>query len=467
MLITDKRSFKKNLIDLRWLTVTATGYMAIFSNPHFQNLDYVHVLVVFFVLSNIALYFVKPEKFESDGVKYSIFLADIALVSLNIYLTRNFGSDLFFLYFIVIVITALGQGIKGSIIATFVASLVYFILVMRGSVNIYDVNLFLRIPFLFVIGLFSGFLVEDVKKEKTRSGELELLLDATDAVNRALNMPDLLAAVKAAMESVKTVEDWDLLLNTGGGESIIKLRTGEVLPLKELGERFRKFMISGGSYFRDKEANYFHVMQGTKSMGALKIRLKENALVTKNETAFFMTFENELVLALERLRLYEELRRLSEIDRLTGLLNYGRFLELLDERIKHIAKPFVIVMMDSDNFKTYNDTYGHIAGNTFLKSVARELEKIIRKDDIVARYGGDEFVLLLETVEPRMLGYIKEIKSKIENSINLDENKIQVTFSIGYAVFPQDGRTSEGILAWADKSLYKAKSMGKNRVAYL
>ena len=467
MTTAEKRSFKKNLIDLRWLTVTATAYMAVFSNPHFANLDYVHLLIIFFILSNIALYFVKPERFESDTMKYTIFLADIALVSLNIYLTKNFGSDLFFLYFIVIVITALGQGIKGSIIATFVASLVYFILVMRGSVNIYDVNLFLRIPFLFVIGLFSGFLVEDVKKEKTRSGELELLLDATDAVNRALNMAELLSAVKTTMEALKNVEDWDLLLNTSNGDGIIKARTGEELPLKELGDRFRKFMVKGGSYFRDKDAHYFHVMQGAKSMGAMKVRLKDNALVTKNETAFFMTFENELVLALERLRLYEELRRLSEIDRLTGLLNYGRFLELLDERIKNTGKGFVIVMMDSDNFKTYNDTYGHIAGNTFLKTVARELEKITRKEDLVARYGGDEFVLLIEHVEPRMLGYIKEIKSKVENSINTDENRIQVTFSIGYAVFPQDGRTSEGILAWADKSLYKAKSMGKNRVAYL
>ena len=148
---------------------------------------------------------------------------------------------------------------------------------------------------------------------------------------------------------------------------------------------------------------------------------------------------------------------------LFGILNkVGRQL-IPSQKEDTIAEKFA----DSDNFKNYNDTYGHISGNIFLKRIAKEFEKFIGQNGIISRYGGDEFVVLLEKHDGNLLEYVNDLKKYVEDNLNKDANKIRVTFSMGYAVFPKDGKTSEDIVSRADKSLYKAKSLGKDRVCYI
>ncbi|MEI6846244.1 MAG: DUF4118 domain-containing protein, partial [Candidatus Firestonebacteria bacterium] len=183
------KQFKYNFLNLRWLIVIAAAYMAIFSrvSQEMPLFSYVNLLVFFFILSNVFLYFISLEYFKKDLFRYFIFIGDVLLVSLGIFFTQSAGTDFFLLYFLVIVITALGKDIKVSIIATIVSSLLYFWLLLRKNINIYDVNIYMRIPFLFVVGLFTGFLSETVKKESASVKELRIILTITDIINENMD----------------------------------------------------------------------------------------------------------------------------------------------------------------------------------------------------------------------------------------------------------------------------------------
>ena len=165
-----------------------------------------------------------------------------------------------------------------------------------------------------------------------------------------------------------------------------------------------------------------------------------------------------------------EQRTLSNRDRLTNLANRGFFDESLS-RIGALAhrsgEPVAVAMMDVDHFKRFNDSYGHLAGDLALCTVARVLSESFRNTDLVARYGGEEFAGLfpgmsLEDATRRLEG----LRATIEDlTIRLDSGRTaRVTVSIGVAIWPQDGVNLTEALALADLRLYQAKNTGRNRV---
>ncbi len=177
------------------------------------------------------------------------------------------------------------------------------------------------------------------------------------------------------------------------------------------------------------------------------------------------------VLAIEYALLYERTRQMAITDRLTGLYNFGYFLERLKEeriRAERYHRLLSLVIMDLDNFKVFNDTNGHPAGNEVLKKVARILKEESREVDVTARYGGEELVLILpETSRKRASELAERIRHRIE-ATSFDHMESQpsgrVTLSAGVATFPVDASNEEALIKAADESLYQAKSKGRNRV---
>jgi len=193
-----------------------------------------------------------------------------------------------------------------------------------------------------------------------------------------------------------------------------------------------------------------------------ELQKSENELLSEAEI-----LASELVLGLEKAKLYSEVEKMSRFDGLTGLYRRHYFETRLAEeivRIRRYGGGFSVSLVDIDYFKKLNDTYGHQVGDGILKHLGTILKENVYETDIIARYGGEEFVLLLPRAEP------EGVKKKMENlrekiaqeEFVLDWGKLKITVSVGLAHYPKDGSTAEEILRAADKALYFSKEKGRN-----
>ena len=180
---------------------------------------------------------------------------------------------------------------------------------------------------------------------------------------------------------------------------------------------------------------------------------------------------NQTVHSLESAQVHAQIKRQATMDGLTGLCNHAHFQKTLAACAKEMAEsksPYTVLMMDLDNFKDVNDTYGHIAGDAVLRAVANAMASSIRREDVAARYGGEEFAVIL----PRMnLQHSKHVAERIRKAVEevrvLAEGgggPIRVTLSVGLAGYPGNGADHHQVLEQADAALYEAKHAGKNRV---
>jgi diguanylate cyclase (GGDEF)-like protein len=165
----------------------------------------------------------------------------------------------------------------------------------------------------------------------------------------------------------------------------------------------------------------------------------------------------------------DKIKQVSDTDELTGLYNMRAFSTMLQRSFKQAVRyghPLSVVMIDSDNLKQINDAHGHEAGNRLLQHLVRCIREQLRGSDVMARFGGDEFILLLpETNNKGALEMSERIRKAVELSrFNVREGDANVTASLGVASYPEDGGNLDVILEKADKAMYRAKQKGRNRV---
>ena len=168
------------------------------------------------------------------------------------------------------------------------------------------------------------------------------------------------------------------------------------------------------------------------------------------------------------LKLFEETRASAYKDELTGLHNFRFFQEFLRWEVKRCERSgggFSIAMGDLDNFKAYNDRFGHDAGNAALQAVGTALQEAGREQDIAVRYGGEEFVLIMPETSKDDAGRIADrVCSAIaELGSSPSHPKRGVTMSLGVASYPADALAPEGLIRCADRAMYTAKAKGKNQ----
>lgn len=162
-------------------------------------------------------------------------------------------------------------------------------------------------------------------------------------------------------------------------------------------------------------------------------------------------------------------RLLSETDELTGLLNMRGFSiaanRLFGQALRY-NRAASVLMIDSDNLKAVNDSYGHEAGNRLLRQLTRLIQAELRYTDVLARYGGDEFIVLLpETPSKGAVEVAGRIRDAVASApLDAEGKHIPCTVSIGAATHPADGSTLDAVVARADRAMYQAKQAGRNRV---
>lgn len=180
---------------------------------------------------------------------------------------------------------------------------------------------------------------------------------------------------------------------------------------------------------------------------------------------------NELGLALENASTYKKAKSASLHDGLTGLLNRIAIDDLLRKSFSKAVNENMalsVAMIDVDYFKKFNDMFGHQEGDNVLRLIAKTLKKISRPTDYVGRYGGEEFIVVLnDTVPAQAVVYAERIRKEIEHLGHLLSDRFQglgLTVSIGISRFEKNMKNHDILVSKADKALYKAKEAGRNRV---
>ncbi|MFC1591937.1 GGDEF domain-containing protein, partial [Thermodesulfobacteriota bacterium] len=168
-------------------------------------------------------------------------------------------------------------------------------------------------------------------------------------------------------------------------------------------------------------------------------------------------------------RFHAEIRHKIDYDALTGLLTYDSFTAALNWELEHSLErknSCALLMMDLDNFKQVNDTYGHLTGSYVLQEIGGIISENIRQFDVAARYGGEEFVAYLpDTRKEEALIPAERIRALIEGqTFTHNGREVRITISIGVAGFPGDGTVLDPLVRAADQMMYQAKKEGKNRV---
>src|SRR4051794_33682541 len=193
------------------------------------------------------------------------------------------------------------------------------------------------------------------------------------------------------------------------------------------------------------------------------------AIVGINITALILLAYVAMVIAREQRRARDAAIRLSTIDNLTGLFNRTFFFAAVEREIARSARSgrgFCLLMMDLDELKQINDRNGHFFGDRVLRGVGEVIRSGGRRIDTAARYGGDEFVVLLPETDPTGAFVLAEkIRLGVADlRVEVAGSLIQPSISIGVVSYPEDGRTSDELMITADTSMYRSKRAGKNRV---
>jgi len=183
----------------------------------------------------------------------------------------------------------------------------------------------------------------------------------------------------------------------------------------------------------------------------------------------FAILAHQFALALRRLKLYKDIETLAITDGLTGVYTRRYFIERFEEEIKRSAVrqcALAFLMVDADHFKMVNDQHGHLAGDKVLKEIANIIQENVREIDIVGRFGGEEFCVVLPDTDLEGSRVVAERirKSAEKRLIKAYDSTLRVTLSIGLAIYPSDGKLLEELMDKADWALYRAKSQGRNCV---
>ena len=192
--------------------------------------------------------------------------------------------------------------------------------------------------------------------------------------------------------------------------------------------------------------------------------------ITKDDIRVLTMFADQAGLAIDNAHLFEETKFQAHTDSLTHLWNHGYFQNALTDFLdkgKESKSVLTLAMIDLDNFKAYNDLLGHQKGDVALREVASILKKKMRTDDLVCRYGGEEFAIIMPGIDKKGAFKIMErLRSGTEEIFKRRKKEaplLKLTISSGIASFPQDGLNKEELIRKADQALYKAKAAGKNK----
>ncbi len=236
-------------------------------------------------------------------------------------------------------------------------------------------------------------------------------------------------------------------------------RTGELLIVNDADKDERHNLL-----YREF-GSHGHIIiplkRGEEVKGVMFLYYKEGVQIKESKKNLFLNLGRQIGIAIDNAELYEKTKELSITDPLTGLANrrlMNSELKRCFQRARRYGRPFSLIMFDIDDFKLYNDTFGHQAGDRLLSQIGSIALKELRSTDLAFRYGGEEFLIILPETK------IKDALVVAERLRRTIKTMTRVTISLGVSSYNDDASEPEQILNQADSALYLAKRSGKDRV---
>ena len=326
-------------------------------------------------------------------------------------------------------------------------------------------------------------LLEYLEKEKQKLG---IILQVNRQIGGILNLEELTDFVAEMAVKIAEAEKASLMIiDESAGELVLKgskgldkekinwrVKIGKLISgwVAQEGEALLVTDIDSDPRFKTyaKEARYrtksfvsLPLKIDTRIIGVMNVtdKIAKTEIFTQDDLRYLSLVAHQTVMQIESIRLYEKLSSLVIEDSLTNIFNHRHFQEQLQLEILRVQRykhPLSLIMFDVDFFKAYNDNHGHLEGDRVLKSFAATMKKYSRKVDIVSRYGGEEFMIILPDTDTQGAMIVAE---KIKEATRA----IGITVSGGVASYKVD-MSKDDLVSCVDQALYKAKSQGRNRV---
>lgn len=328
---------------------------------------------------------------------------------------------------------------------------------------------------LLMIPLLSRLINRYIDQIILKKQELSLVYSIINNISKTIDIAELTTIVLDISHEVLSAEEIDIILPKGEGFRITtRLQNGEKVtrkkrstdePLAAVIERWQSGGIGDADVSADRTEIYLPIEKGEHRLCLIVARNRTTPFA-ENPVALVEAVCNHFAIAFENARLYS----IAITDELTGLFTVRHFRTCLDRQMESFdryGERFTLLVIDIDNFKRVNDTYGHVTGDDVLKHVAGCIAEAVASTDHAFRYGGEEFTVLLPSTGHDGGAHVAErIRAQVENCpVTLADGVVlTVTVSIGFAVCPDDVATIKDLMLQADKALYAAKHAGKNRV---
>ncbi len=347
--------------------------------------------------------------------------------------------------------------------------------------NAYQIDSLLVLP-VFVSGKWWGFLgIGNSNRQEMNKTDVEMLSTVASIIGSAINNTQNIQTLEMSSAVFEHTMDGVLITNADNRiihvndafESITGYREDEVLgkdpKLLKSGAHDKHFYKQMWDQLTLNDSWQGEITNRKKN-GEIYIEwlsinaIRNNKGEVENHIGIFSDVTHQRKDA-------QEQAYLATHDPLTGLSNRLLFNDRLEHAINHanrFGKCLSVIFCDLDNFKPINDTYGHSIGDAILIEIAKGLKRVLRKEDTIWRFGGDEFVILVE--ELRSFEFLENILAKIQTisrqTYTIEGHTLSVGMSIGASLYPNDATTPKALLDRADEAMYRAKSSGRNKITY-
>ena len=333
---------------------------------------------------------------------------------------------------------------------------------------------------------------------KDRFFELHVLYTLTKNLNLCLQTEELVNKITDLIKDLLKVEDFCFMLvdentselkiwRTSGdayeaakdvsftiGERIsgVVVHTGEPILLSDVSKDERFLYYKGKILDNGSFLSVPLKLSDNRVIGVLNIQKKETNGFRECDKKLFEVVAHNIAHTIERARQYEKVQREAMFDHLTALYTRRFFHEACYRKhceAERYGKKFSIIIGDIDHFKYFNDIYGHGLGDEILKKLAYLLKSNVRQGDVVCRYGGEEFAILLPETDKKDATTIAEkLRTLVGNKLIISEARsdkgVRIAITFGVSTYPEDGKTVEEVVTTADKFLYIGKECGRNKV---